>query len=81
MVTHATRGHEIFRRLRGSSAFYLYFALEMNPLAPHSAAEVESVFQSLENARKRAVSSANQGAGNAPKSRLVLAIDVILNLR
>ncbi|KAK7973493.1 hypothetical protein PG996_007718 [Apiospora saccharicola] len=80
MVTHATRDHEIFQRLRGSSAFYVYVALEMNPLAPHSAADVEFVFLSLEAARKRAQST-NQAPQNAPKSRLLLAMDVILKLR
>ncbi|KAK7978730.1 hypothetical protein PG988_006220 [Apiospora saccharicola] len=36
MVTHATRGHELFRRLRGNSAFFVYVALDMNPSPPLS---------------------------------------------
>ncbi|KAK7979881.1 ubiquitin carboxyl-terminal hydrolase [Apiospora arundinis] len=41
MASHATRGHDIFTRLRSHSAFYVYVALEMNPLSPISATEVE----------------------------------------
>ncbi|KAK8040148.1 hypothetical protein PG993_008559 [Apiospora rasikravindrae] len=80
MASHATRGHDVFTRLRGHSAFYSYIALEMNPLAPLSAADVESIFSSLEKARERAV-SASQSSGNAQKSKLILALDVLLKLR
>lgn len=80
MASHATRGHDVFTRLRGNSAFYAYVAHQMNPLCPLSAVDVESIFSSLLAARERALSVA-QGAGNAQKSKLMIALDVILRLR
>ncbi|KAK8078613.1 hypothetical protein PG996_004783 [Apiospora saccharicola] len=80
LASHATQGHDVFTRVRGNSAFYVYIAYQMNPLCPLSGADIESIFSSLLSARERAL-SVSQGAGNAQKSKLMIALDVILGLR
>ncbi|KAK8135148.1 hypothetical protein PG984_007160 [Apiospora sp. TS-2023a] len=80
LASHATRGHDIFKRLRGHSAFYVYLGHQMNPLCPLSAADTESIFSSLLAARERTLSAA-PGSGKAQKTPLTTALDILLDLR
>ncbi|KAK6825934.1 hypothetical protein PG987_013428 [Apiospora arundinis] len=70
-----------FTRLRGGSAFYIYISMEMNALCPLSAEDIESVFLSLGDARKRALATIEGDRASAPKSQLTTALDIILSLR
>ncbi|KAK6844372.1 hypothetical protein PG995_014482 [Apiospora arundinis] len=93
MVSHAVRANSVYtdsyreptsrcfhpssRRLR---ILYLHLYGDECP-CPLSAEDIESVFLSLEDARKRALATIQGGRTSSPKSQLTTALDIMLSLR
>ncbi|KAK8086940.1 hypothetical protein PG994_001914 [Apiospora phragmitis] len=75
------RPHCVHSPPRQLGLLRLYLALEINRLGPLSAADVKAILLLLKNARERASSNA-QGFGSATqKSKMMITLDMILNLR